>query len=118
MKVTRLSRLLFPAAAVGALLLATACDNVTKPSSQGAAVMCEEFIKKGDYLKSPGSAKFSGVSDTTIKTLRAKKPWKYRVSGWVDSQNSFGALVRNKYVCEISTKDADTWHLDVLDLGK
>jgi hypothetical protein len=105
------------AAATIALPALTACgSSSSKPLDQGAAVMCEEFVK--ERLKSPGSAKFSDVFDTKIKTLSDKKPWKYKVTGYVDSQNSFGASVRNNYVCTISTKDDKNWTLDDLDMTR
>lgn len=86
----------------------------TEPSEQMAAVMCEGFVKK--RLKSPGSAEFSGVTDTDITTVSDKKPWQYKVTAYVDSQNSFGAKIRNNYVCTISTKDNHNWTLDDLDM--
>lgn len=88
------------------------CDPA-EPTDQGGAVMCEKFVK--DKLKSPGSAEFAGVTETKIKTLSAEKPWRYQVTAWVDSQNDFGAKVRNNYVCMISTKGDDKWTLENLD---
>ncbi|MGA5598356.1 hypothetical protein ACPCSE_29400 [Streptomyces cellulosae] len=114
MKVTKLNRFLFPAAAVAVAVALTGCSGADEPSEQGAAVMCEEFIKKDERIKSPGSLKFSGVSETKIRTLSDKKPWKYQVNGFIDSQNSFGAMKRNKYRCVVSTKDNDTWTKDEL----
>ena len=108
MKIDR-SLALLPAAVLAVGLL-TACEGgADEPSDQGAAVMCEEFIKKDKRIKSPGSLKFSGVSETKIKTLSDKKPWKYQVTGWIDSENDFGATKRNRYECTVSTKDNDTW---------
>src|SRR5690606_24098257 len=62
--------------------------NDDKPMRESAAVMCEEFVKK--RLKSPGSAKFPDPFDADYaqtKVLSDKKPWKYEVTGVVDSQN-------------------------------
>ncbi|MCX4799606.1 hypothetical protein OG497_37765 [Streptomyces sp. NBC_01242] len=84
-------------------------DSAPHPTQQGAAVMCEGFVKK--RLKSPGTAKFSGVTETKIETLSNKKPWSYQVTAWVDSQNTYGGVVRNDYVCTISTEDDKTWTL-------
>lgn len=98
----------------GLLATLTACGGNGAPLEQSSAVMCEGFVKK--RLKSPGSAEFSGVSDTKIKTISNKKPWRYLVTGYVDSQNSFGAKVRNNYTCDISTKDDDTWTLGRMDM--
>lgn len=115
MKVTKLNRMLLLAAALATTVALTGCEGGTdEPSPQGAAVMCEEFIKEDKRIKSPGSLKFSGVSETKIKTLSSKKPWKYEVRGWIDSQNDFGAYKRNRYVCTVSTKDNDTWKLGEL----
>lgn len=106
-------------AATAALLLTlTACgSSSSEPSDQTAAIMCEEFVK--ERLKSPGSAKFPGATDpdyADIATLHDSKPWRYEVAGYVDSDNSFGAKVRNDYVCTISTEDNDTWTLDDMEL--
>jgi hypothetical protein len=102
--------------AVGVIAVATD-DSDGKPLDESAAVMCEEFVKK--RLKSPGSAEFPGVMDSDYAkttTLSSNKPWKYKVTGAVDSQNGFGATVRSDYICTVSTQDNDTWTLDDLDL--
>ncbi|MFJ4902916.1 hypothetical protein [Streptomyces sp. NPDC088727] len=101
-------RVITAALAVLAGASLVACDPA-EPTGQGAAVMCEKFVK--ERLKSPGTADFSGVSDTQIKTISGSKPWRYLVTGYVDSQNGFGATVRNTYTCDVSTKDNDTWSL-------
>ncbi|QDN94973.1 hypothetical protein FNV58_01175 (plasmid) [Streptomyces sp. RLB1-9] len=114
MKVTKLNRYLFPPGAVtAAVLLLGACSGMEdKPDSIAADVMCHDFVEK--QLKSPGTAKFAGVTDYKYKTLSDKKPWKFRITSWVDSQNPMGGVVRNPYVCTVSTKDNKTWHLDDL----
>ncbi|MFE0142190.1 hypothetical protein [[Kitasatospora] papulosa] len=104
--------------AAGLLATLTACGSGDgKPLDESAAVMCEDFVKQ--RLKSPGTAEFPGVTDgdyakTTV--LSDVKPWKYKVTGVVDSQNSFGATVRSNYTCTTSTKDDDTWTLDDIQL--
>jgi hypothetical protein len=109
---------LLAAAATVAALVAACDDGSDKADStmnqQGASVMCQEFIKQDKRVKSPGSLKFSGVSSTKITVLKAKKPWKYAVRGWIDSENDFGATKRNTYTCTVSAKDADTWKLNDL----
>ncbi|MBY8341982.1 hypothetical protein LXH13_06305 [Streptomyces spinosirectus] len=101
---------------MSAVAFLTACSSGSAdPDGQGAAVTCESFVK--DRLKSPGSAKFPGVTDpdyAKIITVSGKKPWKYQINGYVDSDNSFGASVRSDYVCTVSTKNGDTWHLDYM----
>ncbi|MDX3235666.1 hypothetical protein PV392_08195 [Streptomyces sp. ME03-5709C] len=103
-------------AALAAPLLA-GCSGDGKPLSESAAVMCETFVKR--QLKSPATADFPGVTDpdyAKTTTLHDTKPWKYKVVGVVDSENSFGAKVRSNYTCTVSTKDDDTWTLDDMDL--
>jgi hypothetical protein len=93
----------------------SACDTPEPDTSdQMAAVMCQEFVKQ--RLKSPGSAEFP--SNTGITIVSDTKPWKYKVDAYVDSQNGFGAKVRNTYLCTISTKGDGNWHLDGLDMTK
>lgn len=92
-------------------------DSDGKPLDHAAAVMCEDFVKQ--RLKSPSTAHFPGVTDTDYAkttTLSDTKPWKYQVTGVVDSQNGFGATVRSNYVCTVSTKDNKTWTLEDLNL--
>lgn len=103
---------------IGIAVAAATDDSDSKPSGEtAAAVMCEDFVKQ--RLKSPATANFPGVTDAdyaTTKVLSDTKPWKYQVTGVVDSQNGFGATVRSNYVCTVSTKDNDTWTLNDLDL--
>jgi hypothetical protein len=77
-----------------------ASPEETKADAQRA---CEDtFIP--DRLKSPATAKFSGV--TTVYDGS-----RYTVTGRVDSQNSFGALVRSSFTC-IVTEGSDRWVLE------
>lgn len=56
------------------------------------------FVK--EQLKSPASAKFP---DSRLKKSHttALGGGKYRINSWVDSQNSFGAMIRTKFSCTI-----------------
>jgi hypothetical protein len=68
---------------------------------------CEQFVER--RLKAPSTAKFSHVWDTTM-TGSGDGP--YQVRGFVDAQNSFGAMLRNHYVCTAQrTSSSDTWTL-------
>jgi hypothetical protein len=68
-----------------------------------AKVMCENFVE--DRLKSPSSADFSGIFDTTITGSGTD----YTVSGYVDAENIFGAMLRSNYTCEIRDSGNDKW---------
>lgn len=58
-----------------------------------------------DKLKSPSTAKFSPSSETTVK--QSDNEW--IVKGWVESENSFGATLRNSYEVKITVNSED-WH--------
>lgn len=63
----------------------------------------EEFIP--DRLKAPKTAAFSDVKILPVGGG-------YTVSGSVDSQNAFGALVRASFTCSVHL-DGDQWILDL-----
>ncbi|MFT3871063.1 MAG: hypothetical protein QM714_00220 [Nocardioides sp.] len=56
-----------------------------------AKVACRDWVK--DRLKSPSSAKFSD------EVVEPNGETRYEVTGSVDSENSFGAMIRNRYRC-------------------
>lgn len=82
-------------------------NTKTEPTSEDkqadAKRACQEkFIP--DRLKAPATAKYSGV---TVSGAAGQ----YTVAGAVDSQNSFGALVRSSFTCSVHL-DGDQWILD------
>jgi hypothetical protein len=84
----------------------------TDPESRIACNMSEDFVK--ERLKSPSTAKFPTAFDYIngdgCMALFNNGVW--TLSSWVDSQNSFGAMIRSHYVAQL-TYDAEeeTWHL-------
>lgn len=83
--------------------LAAGCGSSGKDDGGGgfgAEVMCEEFVK--DKLQSPASAEFSDQAHNDSK-------YGYRVTGIVDSENGFGAMLRADYACELKYVGADKW---------
>ena len=63
-----------------------------------ARAACQVAVK--EQLKAPSVAKFGPLSETTI----AKTPaGGWSVQGYVDSQNSFGAMIRSNYVCAVTS---------------
>jgi hypothetical protein len=90
--------------AVGCAAFTALGNENSGPTDVDAKIMCERFVK--DRLKSPGSADFSEENDVT----EAGGSW--TVSGVVDSQNSFGALLRNQFSCTVKPRpDGKTWDL-------
>lgn len=69
------------------------------PNMSHVRFYCEEAVKA--RLKSPSSATFSSQFETEISEVAAGQT--YRVRGFVDAQNSFGAKIRGRYICTVST---------------
>lgn len=67
----------------------------------GAKVICQQFVER--QLKAPSTAKYSDERVTAHK----KALW--TVLGNVDSENSFGATIRNRYFCQAKHIKGDTW---------
>jgi hypothetical protein len=81
-----------------------------KPDANGmdASIICENFITS--RLKAPTTAKFSDYADDQIYTLTDKvNSW--RIIGYVDAENSFGAQIRTHYTCDIQYVGGD-WSYD------
>lgn len=67
-------------------------------SPKGAKAALQSSI--ADMLKSPSTADFVGG-----ETIEAVGECFYKISGEVDSQNSFGAIVRSRYSGTVVDKD-------------
>jgi DNA-directed RNA polymerase subunit RPC12/RpoP len=63
------------------------------------AVCAKDFIR--DRLKAPSTAKFPDQDAFEIHNIN---PHVWKVFSYVDSQNSFGALLRTKYSVELQTE--------------
>ena len=98
--------------ALAGVLLLSACstssegggsDEPTVDKQDGimAEIMCEEFVKK--RLKAPTTAEFSNQEHRDI----GKQRWD--VTGSVDSQNGFGAMIRGSYRCDLRYLGDDQW---------
>jgi hypothetical protein len=82
-----------------------------------AYIMCQEFITDG--LKAPTTAEFPNYSDIqVIKLGEGTYKEAYRVRGYVDAQNSFGAMIRTSYLCDISYEGQHNWHLIDLEFDE
>ncbi len=75
-----------------------------------AMTMCEQWIER--RLKAPSTAKFSHVWDTSIS---GSNDGPYRIDGFVDAQNGFGAMIRTQYSCATQRLPDGRWKL--LDLN-
>jgi hypothetical protein len=81
-------------------------DNPNNPFD--ARVMAEQFVKNS--LKCPSSAHFGRDGDFNAN-ITMRDDGAYEVKGWVDAQNSFGAMVRTHYVVMVKYVGTDTWEL-------
>jgi hypothetical protein len=78
-----------------------------------AKVMAEVFVEK--QLVAPTTADFpAGMQKTKI----VRRPdCKWIVSGYLDSQNEFGAMIRSDYIAEITKiPNEDRWIADKISL--
>lgn len=66
----------------------------------GAVDVCHQAVK--DLLKAPSTAKFS--DDVAVPSGTG-----WTVTGSVDSQNSFGAMIRGAYSCDATYDGDDSW---------
>jgi hypothetical protein len=104
---------------IGLVTYLALCGHSTPPSpyeqaaaqrqqdSFGAQIAAEEAVKL--VLKAPGTARFGDEKAT------GKGNGAYEVRGWVDSQNNFGAKLRNRFIAKVRL-DGDTWHSDGVEL--
>lgn len=66
----------------------------TARHSDDDAFYCATLIVES-YLKAPSTAKFCKQSDATVTHLGNGE---YMVTGWVDAENSYGAMIRSDFV--------------------
>ncbi len=79
-----------------------------------ACVMAQSFVEP--YLKSPGSADFQNCGGYDKANTNYAGDQIYGIVGYVDAQNSFGALIRVRYIVEITDNQDNTWHLNDIEI--
>jgi hypothetical protein len=72
-----------------------------------ALVFMQEYVK--GLLKAPSTAKFPGSTDKNTQVL--KDGADYIVMSWVDSENSFGAMLRSSYIGVVRQNGAYDWEV-------
>lgn len=79
----------------------------------GAWVICQDFLE--DQLKAPSTADYPCCySDfTTYQGNRV-----YEVRSYVDAENSFGAKIRNRFVCRVEYRGNERWRLRDLHISE
>ena len=69
-----------------------------------ALALCQEVVR--GQLKAPSSATFAKASESI---MIESSPGMWLVSSWVDSQNSFGAMLRTMWTCQIAYTGNGNW---------
>jgi len=90
-------------------------DWHTKDESEDAYYTIQGFVK--NRLKSPGSAQFPSVRAARVGQVGVVTDQRYLVAAYVDSQNSFGALLRSNFVGEIQQTSKGHWTLNELHVS-
>ncbi|MGY1593249.1 hypothetical protein ACI79D_14840 [Geodermatophilus sp. SYSU D00708] len=94
-------------AATGLALALAGCGG-SSGDADGAIAYCHQFVE--DRLRAPATADFPGFPDHQVYELT---PTGWRVAGYVDAENGFGANVRTDWTCEISYEESSgTWTLE------
>ena len=74
--------------------------------------MSHYFVKKN--LKAPSTADFPVFRETAVDDLGGGR---FRVTSYVDAQNSFGAQIRTNYTCVVKgEEDSTNWTLESIDM--
>ncbi len=74
-------------------------------SAAEAWAITRKFVT--DQLRSPTTADFPWSPTGTTKL----GPGKWRIAGYVDSQNAFGATLRTEFTATVETRDGTKWSL-------
>jgi hypothetical protein len=80
-----------------------AIDDAEKQIRKESVNGCKKLVKSN--LKAPATARFSG------QKVKETGEYRYVITGYVDSENGFGALMRLDYRCTVKN---GTVHLDRL----
>lgn len=104
----------------GGLTLATSLGDDETPGPSSASTAVPEAQEREDAmefcqsqvetrLRAPATAQWSDLSSVGAEGY-------YTAAGAVDSENGFGALLRSRFVCEV-THTAAGWTLERISLG-
>ncbi len=74
------------------IMLFSLCSCFASDPKRDAWVCAQDIVKKS--IKTPSTAKFCSYSEATITDLGDDN---YRVEGYVDAQNTYGAVIRSNF---------------------
>jgi hypothetical protein len=95
------------------LVAVAGCGGEPRPEHDDFAAyyMCKGFVT--DRLRAPSTAEFGSFNDSRVSLVGDAK---YAVSGHLDAQNGFGAMIRNRYDCTVQYEGSSRWTLDDLEM--
>ncbi|AJD26861.1 hypothetical protein G8E05_10780 [Clostridium botulinum] len=73
----------------------------------------QEFVKEN--LKAPATAEFPNFEDGKVVVAGDEK--KYTVIAYVDAENSFGAKIRSKFLCNLKDDDNGGYEVEFVDIN-
>jgi len=85
-------------------------DNFSNSKSM-AYIMSQNFVEQ--QLKAPSTAKFAKYYEVESK-MKIIATNKYYIISYVDAQNSFGAMIRNYYSCDMTDLGDGKWRCENL----
>lgn len=99
---------------LGGFLVCHSCsepkDWKTSDNTLEAYTMMSGFVK--ERLKSPSSAKFPSAFDIPREEQVTKLDnYIYQIDSTVESQNSFGAMIRSRFKGKVQQVDESNWKL-------
>ena len=102
--------LVFVALVVGVVLVFNACtaktpEEIAEDEQQEREITAMTYaqILVEEHLVSPSSAKFASFDEHNIVGTGLR----YKVEGYVDSENAFGASLRNRYTVILEFEDEE-----------
>ena len=112
----RLVMVLFTVASASAVVFIAARRPAQSPDppreSKTIYTTAQYFVMQG--LKKPTTAKFPDLAEAELTPVGLHT---WRVQAWVDAQDTFGASVRDAFVCQISQEADGRWRLDAVGFG-
>jgi len=85
--------------------------SIPPPDKMTAYFASNDFVKSN--LKAPSTAKFPWFREVFVDDLGGGR---YRVTAYVDAQNTFGAQIRTNYTCVVKGEDSIHWTLESIDM--
>ena len=92
-------------------------NSESAPTKIDAWVMAQDFVT--DNLKAPSTASFGkfwgGEYQDPEEQVYVIGLNKYKVKGWVDAENAFGANIRTNFLCILQYLGDDRWRCEKIE---